>query len=79
MSKRRLRLTDTDNAEIEAALTELRRELDVTVGFAPEVVAEAERSALEQTAVEVGPPLELGTPRLRRHLTRHARRRRDDC
>ena len=45
MPKRRLRLTDADNAEIEAALTELRRQLDVTVGFAPEVVADAERAA----------------------------------
>ena len=43
--KRRLRLTDADNAEIETALTELRRQLDVTVGFAPEVVADAERAA----------------------------------
>ena len=43
--KRRLRLTDADNAEIEAALTELRRQLDVTIGFAPEVVADAEHAA----------------------------------
>jgi exoribonuclease R len=43
--KRRLRLTDADNAEIEAALTELRRALDVPVGFSPEVVADAESAA----------------------------------
>jgi exoribonuclease R len=43
--KRHLRLTDADNAEIEAALGELRRQLRVPTGFPEEVVAEAERAA----------------------------------
>jgi exoribonuclease R len=43
--KRQLRLTDAANAEIEAALTELRRQLRVPTGFPDEVAAEAERAA----------------------------------
>ena len=45
MPKRQVRLTDADNAEIEAALTELRRQLRVPTGFPEEVVDEAERAA----------------------------------
>lgn len=45
MPRRRLRLTAADGDEIEAALTELRRELEVTVGFPKELVDEATRAA----------------------------------
>jgi exoribonuclease R len=45
MPKRRLRLTDTDNAEIEAAFAELRRQLGVEVGFPTDVLADAGRAA----------------------------------
>ncbi len=45
MPKRHLRLTDADNAEIEAALAELRRQLRVPTEFPEEVVAEAEHAA----------------------------------
>ena len=47
MPKRRLRLTAAADARIEAALTELRRQLEVVVGFPDEVVAEADRAARE--------------------------------
>jgi exoribonuclease R len=43
--KRQVRLTDADNAEIAAALAELRRQLRVPTGFSDAVVAEAERAA----------------------------------
>ena len=43
--KRQLRLTETDTAEIEAAFTELRRQLDVSLDFPPEVLADAEQAA----------------------------------
>lgn len=45
MPRRRLRLTAADGGEIEAALAELRRQLDVTVGFSDDVVAEAKHAA----------------------------------
>lgn len=45
MPKRQVRLTAADNAEIETALAELRRQLRVPTEFPPEVVAEAERAA----------------------------------
>jgi len=44
MPRRRLRVT-ADGDEIEAALTELRRQLEVTVGFPAALTAEAERAA----------------------------------
>ena len=47
MPKRRLRLTAAADARIEAALTELRRQLEVVVGFPDDVVAEADRAARE--------------------------------
>jgi exoribonuclease R len=50
--KRRLRLT-TDSAEIDAALVELRRQLDVPVGFAADVVDDAERSAVSPRLPDV--------------------------
>jgi exoribonuclease R len=43
--RRRLRLTAAEGTEVEAALAELRRQLDVAVGFPDEVVAEARRAA----------------------------------
>jgi exoribonuclease R len=43
--KRQFRLTDGASAEIEAAFTELRRQLEVTLGFADDVLADAEDAA----------------------------------
>jgi exoribonuclease R len=43
--KRQLRLTPAGNAEVEAALAELRRQLRVPTGFPAEVVEEAKRAA----------------------------------
>jgi exoribonuclease R len=43
--KRQFRLTDGASAEIEAAFAELRRQLDVTLGFGHDVLADAERAA----------------------------------
>ena len=45
MPKRRLRLTAAADARIEAALAELRRQLEIVVGFPDELVAEADRAA----------------------------------
>jgi exoribonuclease R len=42
--RRRLRLAAPDAAEIEAALQDLRRRLEVTVGFPDEVLADAKRA-----------------------------------
>jgi exoribonuclease R len=42
--RRRLRLAAPDAAEIEAALEDLRRRLEVTVGFPDEVLADAKRA-----------------------------------
>ena len=42
--KRQFRLPDGASAEIEAAFTELRRQLDVTLGFGDDVLADAERA-----------------------------------
>ncbi len=47
MPRRRLRPTGAADARIEAALAELRRELEIVVAFADEVVAEADRAARE--------------------------------
>ena len=45
MPRRRLRLTAAADARIEAALAELRRQLQIVVDFPDEVVAEADRAA----------------------------------
>jgi len=45
--RRRLRLAAPNATEIEASLTELRRQLKVTVGFPDEVVADAKRAIAE--------------------------------
>ena len=45
MPKRQLRFAGPGSAEIGAALTELRRQLDVSLDFPPDVLADAEASA----------------------------------
>ncbi len=45
MPKRQFRLPDGASAEIEAAFTELRRQLEVTLGFGDDVLADAEHAA----------------------------------
>ena len=54
MPRRRLRLTAAADARIEAALAELRRQLEVVVGFPDEVVAEADRAARDGGAPRRG-------------------------
>jgi exoribonuclease R len=45
MPKRQFRLPNGASAEIEAAFTELRRQLEVTLGFGDDVLADAEHAA----------------------------------